>query len=68
MPDLNRKYAWHSIKSAIRYYAKDPTPQHAEKVEEAWKEIRRMETLSHWREWRAARFDAGKSSSRSGQA
>ncbi len=67
MTDLDRKYAWYTIKSAIRSYAKDPTPQHAQKVEEAWKEIRRMETVSHWREWQAKRFEAGKSSGQSGQ-
>jgi hypothetical protein len=60
MTDLNRKYAWHSIKSAIRSYAKDPTPQHAEKVEDAWKEMRRMEAASHWRDWQTMRLDAGK--------
>ncbi|MDX1425383.1 MAG: hypothetical protein R3322_19705 [Kiloniellales bacterium] len=68
MSDLNRKYAWSNIKSAIRSYAKDPTAQHAKQVEEAWKEIRKMETPSHWPEWRAARFDAPDPPGRSGQA
>ncbi len=67
MADLDRKYAWRNVKSAVRSYAKDPTPQHAEQVENAWKAIRRMETVSHWREWPARRFETGKSSRQSSQ-
>jgi hypothetical protein len=67
MTDLNRKYAWSNIKSAIRSYAKDPTAQHARKVEEAWMEIRRMETVSNWREWQATRLNADNRSDRSGR-
>jgi hypothetical protein len=67
MTDLNRKYAWYNIKSAIRSYAKDPTDQHAKQVEDAWKEIRRMETVSHWGEWREASLNIRNASGRSGQ-
>ncbi len=67
MTDLNRKYAWRNVKSAIRSYAKDPTSQHAREVEEAWKEIRRMETVSHWRQGPTRRFETGKSSGQSSQ-
>jgi hypothetical protein len=68
MTDLNRKYAWYNIKSAIRTYAKDPTDQHAKQVEDAWREIRQIETVSHWGEWQSARLSAGDGSSRSGRA
>jgi hypothetical protein len=67
MTDPNRKYAWYNIKSAIRAYAKDPTDQHAQRVEDAWREIRRTETVSHWREWQSARLNAGDGSNRSGR-
>lgn len=66
MTDLDRKFAWRNIKSAIRSYAKDPTARHAQEVEEAWREIRRMETLSHWRELPAKSFGPGKSSGQPG--
>lgn len=61
MTDLNRKDAWNNIKSAVRCYAKDPTALNAQEVEEAWKEIRRMETVSHWREWPTKWLDTDKS-------
>lgn len=68
MNDLDRKYAWSNVKSAIRSYAKNPTGQHAMQVEEAWKEIRRTDSVSNWREWRAARLstDYGSGQSRQG--
>lgn len=49
----NRKHAWSSIKSAVRSYAKDPSAMNAEQVELAWAEMRRMDNLEQWREWRA---------------
>jgi hypothetical protein len=67
MSDLNRKYAWHVIKSAIRTYAKEPNDQHAQKVEEAWQEMRQIEEPSFWREWQAARLNPGKGSEPSDQ-
>ena len=67
MTDPNRKYAWGQIKSAIRSYAKDPTDRNAQEVEAAWREIRRTESVSFWREWQAMRFDAKTSSGRSGR-
>jgi len=68
MTDLNRKDAWSNIKTAIRSYAKDPTDQHAREVEDAWREMRRMDSLSDWREWRAARLNAHNGLGQSGQA
>ena len=64
MTVLIRKYAWDTIRSATRSYAKHPTDHHAQKVEEAWKEMRRMESLSHWREWREARLNQTNGSDR----
>ena len=64
MTDLDRKDAWRNIKSAIRSYAKDPTAQNALEVEEAWRDIRRMDNLLHWREWREARLNARNASDR----
>lgn len=65
MNDPNRKHTWSIVRSAVRSYAKDPTAQHAVQVEEAWSEIRRMDSLSHWREWREARLNARNASGRS---
>ncbi len=48
-----RKHAWSSIRSAVRSYAKDPTATNAEQVELAWAEMRRMDNLEQWRQWRA---------------
>ena len=68
MNDLDRKHAWLNAKAEVRSYAKDPTAQNAEQVEEAWDMIRRIDSLSHWREWREARLNARSVSARSGQA
>ena len=68
MTDLNRKHAFSNVKSAVRSYAKDPTAKHAKQVEDAWREIRRMDGLSHWRERRAARLNAHSGSERSKSA
>jgi hypothetical protein len=65
MTGIDRKYAWAVVKSAIRSYAKDPTDQHAQQVEAAWREIRRTESLSHWRDWQAVSHNASNSSGRS---
>lgn len=51
--NIDRKRAWSSIKSAVRSYAKDPTVMTAEQVEQAWAEMRRIDNLEQWREWRA---------------
>lgn len=48
-----RKHAWSSIRSAVRSYAKDPTATNAEQVELAWAEMRRIDNLEQWRQWRA---------------
>lgn len=48
-----RKHAWSSIRSAVRSYAKDPTATNAEQVELAWAEMRRIDNLVQWRQWRA---------------
>ena len=68
MNDADRKHAWSNAKAAVRSYAKDPTAQSAERVEEAWNMIGRMDSLSHWRERREARLNARSVSARSGQA
>lgn len=67
MTDRDRKGAWHGAKSAIRSYAKDPTALNAQEVEEVWKEIRRMETVSPRRASPAKTSAADKSSGPSGK-
>jgi hypothetical protein len=67
MNDADRKHVWSKVKSAVRFYAKDPTAQSAEQVEDAWREIRRMDSMSHWREWRSATLNARRASAQPGQ-
>lgn len=64
----NRKHALSDAKSAVRSYAKDPTAQHAREVEQTWSEVRRMDSLLHWREWREARLNMRNAVKRSRQA
>ena len=56
--NFHRKRAWSNVKSAVRSYAKNPTATNAEQVESAWAEIRRIDNLQQWRQWRT-RFNAG---------
>lgn len=50
LTDTARKRAWLRVKIALRTYSHDPTRSNAEEVESAWKLIRRIDTVSHWRE------------------
>jgi len=54
MNDPVRKQAWKQARAAVRAYSKDPSDSNAAHVEVAWREIRRMEGVSFWREWKAA--------------
>lgn len=68
MTNIDRKYAWANVKSAVRSYAKDPTDQHARQVEAAWREVRRTDSASRWRDWQAVRASASNGTGRSRQA
>ena len=68
MSDEERKHAWSKAKTAVRSYAKDPTTQNAKQVEDAWSRIRQMDSLSHWRERRAARLHGRDGAARSRHA
>jgi hypothetical protein len=50
LTDTARKHAWLRVRAAMRTYSRDPTRSNAEEVESAWKLIRRIDTVSHWRE------------------
>jgi hypothetical protein len=54
MTDPKRKRAWKEARAAVRAYSKDPSDSNAATVEVAWREIRRMDGISFWREWQAA--------------
>lgn len=58
MNDPQRKRAWKQARAAVRAYSKDPSEINAATVEVAWREIRRMDGVSFWREWQAARLTA----------
>jgi hypothetical protein len=51
-----RQQAWSEVKGAVRAYARDPSTGNAQRVEAAWREIRRMQAVSFWRDWQAARL------------
>ena len=57
MTDLDRRLAWSRVRAAVRSYAKDPTNQSAEQVEEAWSAIRQLDRMSHWQAWKEARLN-----------
>ena len=61
MNDPERKRAWKEAKAAVRAYSKDPTDSNAAYVEVAWREIRRMDGVSFWREWHSARLTVSES-------
>lgn len=67
MNDPERKRAWKEARAAVRAYSKDPTDSNAAYVEVAWREIRRMDGVSVWREWHAARMTASESQIRDAQ-
>ena len=56
MTDPERKQAWKQARAAVRAYSRDPSDSNAAHVEVAWREIRRMDGVSVWREWNAARL------------
>ena len=56
MNDPDRKRAWKEARAAVRAYSRDPSESNAAYVEVAWREIRRMDGVSFWREWQAARL------------
>ena len=58
MRTVNRTHAWIQAKAAIRAYSRNPSETNAVIVENAWREIRRMDSLSFWREWQATTLSA----------
>lgn len=54
LKDASRKHAWLRVKTAVRTYSSDPTRCNAEEVEAAWKLMRRIDTVSDWRELQGA--------------
>ena len=56
LKDPQRKRAWKQARAAVRAYSRDPSEINAATVEVAWREIRRMDGVSFWREWQAARL------------
>ena len=60
MIDPERKLAWREARAAVRAYSKDPSDSNAAHVELAWREIRRMDGVSFWREWHTARLTSSK--------
>ena len=46
------KELWSAVKSAVRAYAKAPSPKTAEEVEMAWHKIRWSHEVALWREMR----------------
>lgn len=61
MIDPERKQAWKQARAAVRAYSKDPSDSNAAHVEVAWREIRRMDGVSFWREWHVAKLGHSKS-------
>jgi hypothetical protein len=61
MIDPERKQAWKQARAAVRAYSKDPSDSNAAHVEVAWREIRRMDGVSFWREWHVAKLSHAKS-------
>ena len=43
-PDEERREAWSAAKLAVRSYAKDPTDSNADKVTNAWRDVRAAST------------------------
>ncbi len=58
MKDPQRKRAWRQARAAVRAYSRDPSEINAATVEVAWREIRRMDGVSFWRDWQAAKLTA----------
>ena len=56
MTDPERKQAWKQARAAVRAYSRDPSDSNAAHVEVAWREIRRMDGVTFWREWSAAKL------------
>ncbi len=63
MNDPKRKRAWKEARAAVRAYSKDPSDSNAAYVEVAWREIRRTDGVSFWREWQAAKLTTSESRS-----
>jgi hypothetical protein len=58
LKDAAREHAWLKVKAAVHAYSEDPSQGNEGEVEAAWREIRRIDSVSHWREWQAARLKA----------
>lgn len=61
MNAVNRKEAWIQAKAAVRAYSRNPSETNAVIVENAWREIRRMDSVSFWREWQTTTLSASAS-------
>jgi hypothetical protein len=61
MIDPERKQAWQQARAAGRAYSKNPSDSNAAHVEVAWRKIRRMDGVSFWRDWQAAKLGDVKS-------
>jgi hypothetical protein len=48
MYGTDRQTAWACAKSAVRAYSRDPSRGNAERVEDAWAAVRRLDARSHW--------------------
>jgi len=46
MNAAERKQAWKQARAAVRAYSRDPSENNAITVENAWREIRRMDSVS----------------------
>ena len=64
MIDPERKQAWKQARAAVRAYSKNPSDRNAAEVEVAWREIRRMDGVSLWREWQAGKLSHRKPNER----
>ena len=56
MNDPERKQAWRQARAAVRAYSRDPSDSNAAHVEVAWREVRKMDGVSLWREWSASKL------------
>lgn len=50
--DAERKRAWSTAKTAVHAYAKDPSRDNADLVDAAWQTVRRVDSVSLWRQAR----------------
>ena len=58
MQEDPRVQAYEAVRIALRKFADSPTGNNLQEAESAWRELRRLNALSLWRDWKNSKLNA----------